>query len=101
MARRVHLEKRRESIVLARKVVTIPVNGLVSMLRQPSPEGSQPIDPTPEQIRQRSEEIRNRWSDRVAERRRIGSGPHWRPPLILTIEVVHQLNQQQRKQQSR
>jgi hypothetical protein len=57
----------------------------------------EPIDPTPEQIRQRSEEIRSSWSERVAQRRLVSSGPRWRPPLILTIEVVRQLNQQQKE----
>ena len=66
-----------------------------------SPCDRQLIDPTPEQIQQRSEEIRRRWSDRVAERRSVGGGPRWRPPLILTLEVVRQLNQQHKENSSR
>lgn len=49
-------------------------------------------DPTPQEIRERAAEIRKRWSPRVAERRKVAPEPRWSPPLVLTIELVRELN---------
>lgn len=54
-----------------------------------------PADPSPAEIRRRSETIRRSWSERVTIRRRVYQGPHWRPPLVFTLEVVRQMNEQQ------
>ena len=50
-------------------------------------------DPSPEEIRKRSAEIRKGWSRRVIERRQAWTETSWRPPLILTLEVIQQLNE--------
>ena len=55
----------------------------------------EPTDPSPEQIRKRSEAIRRGWSMRVTQRRQVSPATPWRAPLVLTIEVVRQLNEQQ------
>ncbi len=52
----------------------------------------QPSDPTLDQIRRRADVIRSCWSDSVAERRRVAPAPNWRPPLILTVELVREIN---------
>ncbi len=54
-----------------------------------------PVDPSPEQIRERSAAIRNRWSKRVAERRRTGARTTWLPPMIATWDVIGVLNEHQ------
>ncbi|TWU00959.1 hypothetical protein [Stieleria varia] len=45
-------------------------------------------DPTPEQIRKRSQEVRSRWSKRVRASRRCLPAPVWMPPTIAVTEVV-------------
>ncbi len=52
-----------------------------------------PMDPTPEEIRERSAEIRKGWSKRVAERRHVWPEPSWRPPLVMTIELIRQMSE--------
>lgn len=51
-----------------------------------------PSDPTQDQIRRRADAIRRRWSPNVAARRRVITDPTWRPPLVLTVELVRELN---------
>ena len=50
----------------------------------PLPEGAPagPDDPTPEQIEQRSEEIRRRWSDRVRKNRHLRAPTKWTVPDV-------------------
>ena len=60
-------------------------------------EGHEPskldwIDPTPEEIEERSAEIRRGWSARVREKRKVHNAGSWRPPFVMTIELVRQLN---------
>ena len=52
----------------------------------------QPSDPTQDQIRRRADAIRRRWSPNVAARRRVIPAPTWRPPLVLTVELVREIN---------
>jgi len=45
-----------------------------------------PLDPTPQQIRERSQAIRSRWSKKTRARRRVGTGPTWSPPILSLTE---------------
>ncbi len=56
------------------------------------PRDREPADPTPEQIRQRSAEVRRNWSKRVAARRIAQVISPWAPPLIFTTDVVREMN---------
>ncbi len=51
-----------------------------------------PSDPTPKQIEERSKQIRKRWSHRVLQRRRVNPLHNWLPPLIMTVELVREMN---------
>jgi hypothetical protein len=51
-----------------------------------------PSDPTQDQIRRRADAIRRRWSQNVTARRRVVAAPTWRPPLVMTVELVRELN---------
>lgn len=44
-------------------------------------------DPTPDEIRERTESIRSRWSDHEQERRSGFKTQHWMPPLLGSNEV--------------
>ncbi len=52
----------------------------------------EPSDPTPEQIEQRSAEVRRGWSRRVAARRITQFFAPWTPPLVYTTELVREFN---------
>jgi hypothetical protein len=52
-------------------------------------------DPTAEEIKARSAEIRKGWSKGVAARRQAWADLSWRPPFVMTIELVRHLNQEQ------
>ena len=53
-----------------------------------------PSDPTQDEIRRRADAIRRRWSPNVTARRRVVPPPTWRPPLVMTVELVRELNAQ-------
>ena len=52
----------------------------------------EPSDPTPEQIEERSAEVRRGWSKRVAARRLAQVTSSWAPPLIYATELVREIN---------
>jgi hypothetical protein len=58
----------------------------------PDPIDREPGDPTPEQIRQRAAEVRRGWSARVVQRRQTWVTPIWSPPLVLTVELLREMN---------
>lgn len=62
---------------------------------KPYADDFDPTDPTPEQIDQRSAAIRRGWSKRVAERRKVCAHSNWLPPLLMTGNVVHAINEHQ------
>ncbi len=49
-------------------------------------------DPTQQQIRERAAAVRKRWSREVKERRRVTPVASWRPPLVMTVELVREIN---------
>jgi hypothetical protein len=51
-----------------------------------------PQDPTQDQIRRRADAIRRQWSCNVKARRRVVPEASWRPPLVLTVELVREIN---------
>lgn len=57
----------------------------------------EPFDPTPEKIEERAAEIRRRWSANVIKRRRVSVEPQWMPPLVMTIELIRELNARSRE----
>lgn len=56
------------------------------------PHDREPSDPTPEQIEERSAEVRRGWSKRVAARRVAQAPATWTPPLIYITELVREMN---------
>jgi hypothetical protein len=52
-------------------------------------------DPTPDEIRERSAEVRRGWSKRVAARRQAWAEPTWSPPLVMTVELIREMNARQ------
>jgi len=52
-------------------------------------------DPTPDEIRKRSAEVRRGWSKRVAARRQAWAEPTWTPPLVMTVELIREINARQ------
>jgi hypothetical protein len=52
----------------------------------------QTSDPTQDQIRRRAGAIRRHWSTNVAARRRVTPKAAWRPPLVLTVDLVREIN---------
>ena len=52
----------------------------------------EPCDPTPEQIRERSAEVRRGWSKRVAARRLAQAIAPWAPPVIFASDLARELN---------
>jgi hypothetical protein len=52
------------------------------MIRKAQRSDMSPMDPTPEQIRQRTEEIRRTWSPRERARRSRFKQATWMPPLF-------------------
>ena len=65
------------------------------MFEQRTPQDREATDPTLQEIQERSAAIRRGWSKRVTQRRRAWLDPTWRPPLILTIDLVRQMNEKQ------
>lgn len=57
-----------------------------------TPNDREPSDPTPEQIQERSAEVRRGWSKRVAARRIVQVLTPWAPPLVYTTELVREMN---------
>lgn len=57
------------------------------MIRKAHPTDMSAMDPTPEQIRERSLEIRNRWSPRERARRLGVKRASWMPPTISELEL--------------
>ena len=57
------------------------------MIRKAHHSGMSVTDPTPEQIRQRSEAIRKAWSPRERARRANFKRTHWMPPVISETEL--------------
>jgi hypothetical protein len=57
-----------------------------------TPHDREPSDPTPQQIQERSAEVRRRWSKRVAARRVVQTLSPWLPPLVYTTELVREMN---------
>jgi hypothetical protein len=57
--------------------------------------GREATDPTRQEIEERSAEVRSGWSKAVSQRRQAWFDPAWRPPLILTIDLVRQMNEKQ------
>ena len=51
-----------------------------------------PTDPTPDQIRARAAEVRRAWSARVMKSRRVHARQPWAPPLVMTIQMLRELN---------
>jgi hypothetical protein len=47
---------------------------------RPSPDGWG--DPTPEQIRERCEEIQREWSERERSKREVGRERNWKPVVV-------------------
>ena len=66
-----------------------------SMSEQHKPRDFELTDPTPEHIEERTAQIRQGWSKGVTSRRQAWADPSWRPPLIMTIDIVRQLNERQ------
>jgi hypothetical protein len=62
------------------------------MISKPEASDRDANDPTPDQIRKRAAEVRRRWSRRVHKSRRVTAESTWAPPLILTIELLRELN---------
>ena len=61
------------------------------------PHDREQSDPTPEQIQERSAEVRRGWSKRVAARRIAQTLLPWVPPLVYTTELVREINSRQRE----
>lgn len=56
--------------------------------RDPDDDPRQQVDdPTPEQIAQRSAEIRRRWSDRVKKKRHLRAPMQWSVPHVPVAEI--------------
>ena len=73
-----------------RAIPTFP--STVTMYQPTKPHDREPADPTPEQIQQRSAEVRRGWSKRVAARRIAQVISPWAPPLIFTTDVIREMN---------
>ena len=58
----------------------------IDMIRKAHPTDMSAMDPTPEQIRERSLEIRNRWTPRERARRQGFKRANWMPPVISELE---------------
>ena len=56
-------------------------------LLEPGTEGPAVDDPTPEQIEQRSEEIRRRWSERVKKKRHLRAPARWDVPKVPVADI--------------
>lgn len=59
------------------------------------PANPEPIDPAPAEIKRRSAEVRGGWTSSVKARRQRWADSTWNPPLIMTIELVRQINESQ------
>jgi hypothetical protein len=57
------------------------------MIRKAQPTDMSATDPTPDQIRERSLEIRDRWSPRERARRLGVRRASWMPPVISELEL--------------
>ena len=57
------------------------------MIRKAHPTDMSAMDPTPDQIRERSLEIRNKWSPRERARRLGVKRASWMPPMISELEL--------------
>ena len=66
-----------------------------SMSQSHEPRNLELSDPSPEEIQRRADKIRNGWTPRVKARRQAWADTSWRPPLIMTIELVRHINEQQ------
>ena len=62
------------------------------MSRKTHPFDREPSDPTPDEIRERSAEVRKGWSKRVTARRQAWPEPTWTPPLVATVELIREMN---------
>jgi hypothetical protein len=58
-------------------------------------DSSNPRKHVNDEIEERSAEVRSGWSKAVSQRRQAWFDPAWRPPLILTIDLVRQMNEKQ------
>ena len=65
------------------------------MARKSKPFERESSDPTPDEIRVRSAEVRKGWSKRVAARRQAWMEPTWTPPLVMTVELIREINARQ------
>jgi len=65
------------------------------VLEQNKPNDREATDPTRQEIEERSAQVRRGWSRAVSQRRQAWFDPTWRPPLILTIDLVRQMNENQ------
>jgi hypothetical protein len=57
------------------------------MIRKAHPTDMSAMDPTPDQIRERSLEIRNQWTPREKARRLGFKQANWMPPTISELEL--------------
>lgn len=62
------------------------------MSKKTQPFDREPSDPTPDEIRERSAEVRKKWSKRVTARRQAWPDPTWTPPLVMTVELIREMN---------
>lgn len=67
----------------------------ISIAECPGPSEFDSLDPTPEEIRTRSAEIRRGWSERVTKKRKVCGDGAWRLPFVMTYELVRQLDTNQ------
>ncbi|MDE0862204.1 MAG: hypothetical protein OSA98_00350 [Rubripirellula sp.] len=65
------------------------------MSNKSKPFERETFDPTPDEIRKRSAEVRRGWSKRVAARRQAWAEPTWTPPLVMTVELIREINARQ------
>jgi hypothetical protein len=57
------------------------------MIRKAHPTDMSAMDPTPEQIRERSLEIRAKWTPRERQRRLGIKRASWMPPLVSELDL--------------
>jgi hypothetical protein len=57
------------------------------MIRKAHPTDMSATDPTPEDIRQRSAEIRKEWSPRERARRSGFKRAYWTPPIFSDLDL--------------
>jgi hypothetical protein len=66
-----------------------------SMSESRKPRDLELTDPSPEEIQRRADKIRKGWTQDVKARRQAWADLTWRPPLVMTIELVRLINEKQ------